>query len=111
VKRVRIVVSSGFGVDKCRVMADTRAPNDVAGTQQQRNQAVVGREGSRSPTGRLKSRIAPATFLEFGFRGSLVQNDPSLGFLQSNWIMNRYELLARYRYGMGMPLRAAYDVI
>ena len=30
--RVRIVVSSGFGVDKCRVMADTKAPIDVVGT-------------------------------------------------------------------------------
>jgi nicotinate phosphoribosyltransferase len=30
--RVRIVVSSGFGVDKCRVMADARAPIDVLGT-------------------------------------------------------------------------------
>ena len=30
--RVRIVVSSGFGVGKCRVMADTRAPIDVVGT-------------------------------------------------------------------------------
>lgn len=30
--RVRIVVSSGFGVAKCRVMADTRAPIDVVGT-------------------------------------------------------------------------------
>ena len=30
--RVRIVVSSGFGVDKCRVMADTHAPIDVVGT-------------------------------------------------------------------------------
>lgn len=30
--RVRIVVSSGFGVDKCRVMADARAPIDVMGT-------------------------------------------------------------------------------
>ena len=30
--RVRIVVSSGFGVDKCRVMADTNAPIDVVGT-------------------------------------------------------------------------------
>src|SRR3954468_4660899 len=30
--RVRIVVSSGFGVDKCRVMADTQAPIDVVGT-------------------------------------------------------------------------------
>jgi len=29
---VRIVVSSGFGVDKCRVMADARAPIDVVGT-------------------------------------------------------------------------------
>jgi nicotinate phosphoribosyltransferase len=29
---VRIVVSSGFGVSKCRVMADTRAPIDVVGT-------------------------------------------------------------------------------
>jgi nicotinate phosphoribosyltransferase len=31
-KKVRIVVSSGFGVDKCRVMADARAPIDVVGT-------------------------------------------------------------------------------
>ena len=30
--RVKIVVSSGFGVAKCRVMADTRAPIDVVGT-------------------------------------------------------------------------------
>jgi nicotinate phosphoribosyltransferase len=30
--RVRIVASSGFGVDKCRVMADARAPIDVVGT-------------------------------------------------------------------------------
>ncbi len=30
--KVRIVASSGFGVDKCRVMADTRAPIDVVGT-------------------------------------------------------------------------------
>ncbi len=30
--RVRIVVSSGFGVGKCRVMADTQAPIDVVGT-------------------------------------------------------------------------------
>lgn len=30
--RVRIVVSSGFSVDKCRVMADARAPIDVVGT-------------------------------------------------------------------------------
>jgi len=30
--RARIVVSSGFGVDKCRVMADARAPIDVVGT-------------------------------------------------------------------------------
>jgi len=29
---VRIVVSSGFGVDKCRVMAEARAPIDVVGT-------------------------------------------------------------------------------
>jgi nicotinate phosphoribosyltransferase len=29
---VRIVASSGFGVDKCRVMADTKAPIDVVGT-------------------------------------------------------------------------------
>lgn len=28
----RIVVSSGFGTDKCRVMADARAPIDVVGT-------------------------------------------------------------------------------
>ncbi len=31
-KAVKIVASSGFGVDKCRVMADTRAPLDVVGT-------------------------------------------------------------------------------
>ena len=30
--RVRIVVSSGFNVDKCRVMADAQAPIDVVGT-------------------------------------------------------------------------------
>ena len=30
--RVRIVVSSGFGTDKCRVMADAKAPIDVVGT-------------------------------------------------------------------------------
>ena len=30
--RVRLVVSSGFNVDKCRVMADTQAPIDVVGT-------------------------------------------------------------------------------
>jgi nicotinate phosphoribosyltransferase len=30
--RVRIVASSGFGVDKCRVMADARAPIDLVGT-------------------------------------------------------------------------------
>ena len=30
--RVKIVVSSGFNVDKCRVMADARAPIDVIGT-------------------------------------------------------------------------------
>ena len=29
---VRIVASSGFGVDKCRVMADAHAPIDVVGT-------------------------------------------------------------------------------
>ncbi len=29
---VKIIVSSGFGVDKCRVMADARAPIDVVGT-------------------------------------------------------------------------------
>lgn len=29
---VRIVVSSGFSVDKCRVMADAKAPIDVVGT-------------------------------------------------------------------------------
>jgi nicotinate phosphoribosyltransferase len=29
---VRIVASSGFGVDKCRVMADARAPIDLVGT-------------------------------------------------------------------------------
>lgn len=30
--RVRIIASSGFGVAKCRVMADTQAPVDVIGT-------------------------------------------------------------------------------
>jgi nicotinate phosphoribosyltransferase len=30
--KVKIVASSGFGVDKCRVMADARAPVDVIGT-------------------------------------------------------------------------------
>ncbi len=30
--RVRIVASSGFGVEKCRVMADAKAPIDVVGT-------------------------------------------------------------------------------
>ncbi|MCW8085182.1 beta/alpha barrel domain-containing protein [Sabulicella glaciei] len=30
--RVRIVASSGFGVGKCRVMAESRAPVDVVGT-------------------------------------------------------------------------------
>jgi nicotinate phosphoribosyltransferase len=30
--RVRIIVSSGFNVDKCRVMADTNAPIDLVGT-------------------------------------------------------------------------------
>ncbi len=30
--QVRIVASSGFGTDKCRVMADARAPIDVVGT-------------------------------------------------------------------------------
>ncbi len=30
--RVRIVASSGFGVDKCRVMADAKAPIDMVGT-------------------------------------------------------------------------------
>jgi nicotinate phosphoribosyltransferase len=30
--RVRIIASSGFGVDKCRVMADAKAPIDVVGT-------------------------------------------------------------------------------
>ena len=30
--KVRIVVSSGFNVDKCRVMADCQAPIDVVGT-------------------------------------------------------------------------------
>ena len=32
IARVRIVASSGFGVDKCRVMADAKAPIDVVGT-------------------------------------------------------------------------------
>jgi nicotinate phosphoribosyltransferase len=31
-RRVRIVATSGFGVDKCRVMADAKAPIDVVGT-------------------------------------------------------------------------------
>jgi nicotinate phosphoribosyltransferase len=31
-KKVRIVASSGFGVEKCRVMADAKAPIDVVGT-------------------------------------------------------------------------------
>lgn len=31
-KNVRIVCSSGFDVDKCRVMADVNAPIDVIGT-------------------------------------------------------------------------------
>ena len=31
-QHVRIVASSGFGVDKCRVMADAKAPIDVVGT-------------------------------------------------------------------------------
>jgi len=31
-RNVRIVVSSGFGVEKCRVMADARAPIDLVGT-------------------------------------------------------------------------------
>jgi nicotinate phosphoribosyltransferase len=30
--KVKIVASSGFGVEKCRVMADARAPIDVVGT-------------------------------------------------------------------------------
>jgi nicotinate phosphoribosyltransferase len=30
--RVRIVGSSGFSVEKCRVMADAKAPLDVVGT-------------------------------------------------------------------------------
>ena len=30
--KVRIIASSGFGVDKCRVMADAKAPIDVVGT-------------------------------------------------------------------------------
>ena len=31
-QKVRIVASSGFGVEKCRVMADAKAPIDVVGT-------------------------------------------------------------------------------
>jgi nicotinate phosphoribosyltransferase len=31
-QRARIVASSGFGVEKCQVMADARAPIDVVGT-------------------------------------------------------------------------------
>ena len=30
--KVRIVGSSGFGVEKCKVMADAQAPLDVVGT-------------------------------------------------------------------------------
>ena len=30
--KVRIVASSGFGVGKCRVMAEAKAPIDVVGT-------------------------------------------------------------------------------
>jgi nicotinate phosphoribosyltransferase len=30
--KVGIVASSGFGVEKCRVMADAKAPIDVVGT-------------------------------------------------------------------------------
>jgi nicotinate phosphoribosyltransferase len=30
--KVRIVASSGFGVSKCRVMAEAKAPIDVVGT-------------------------------------------------------------------------------
>ncbi len=30
--KVKIIVSSGFGVEKCRVMADTKAPIDLVGT-------------------------------------------------------------------------------
>jgi nicotinate phosphoribosyltransferase len=29
---VKIIASSGFGVDKCRVMADAKAPIDTVGT-------------------------------------------------------------------------------
>ena len=32
IRKVQIVASSGFGVDKCRVMADAKAPIDVVGT-------------------------------------------------------------------------------
>jgi nicotinate phosphoribosyltransferase len=31
-RKAQIVVSSGFGVEKCQVMADARAPIDVVGT-------------------------------------------------------------------------------
>ena len=31
--KVRIVASSGFGVEKCRVMADAKAPIDVVGNK------------------------------------------------------------------------------
>jgi nicotinate phosphoribosyltransferase len=31
-ERVRIIVSSGFGVEKCSVMADSHAPIDIVGT-------------------------------------------------------------------------------
>jgi nicotinate phosphoribosyltransferase len=31
-RKVRIIASSGFSVDKCRVMAEARAPIDVIGT-------------------------------------------------------------------------------
>ncbi len=31
-RQAKIVASSGFGVDKCRVMADAHAPIDLVGT-------------------------------------------------------------------------------
>ena len=44
---VRVVVSSGFGVDKCRVMADAKAPIDVVGT------------GSLFPTPGMRRTLRP----------------------------------------------------
>lgn len=56
--RVKIVASSGFNVDKCRVMADVRAPIDVIGT------------GSHLPE-RWQETYATADIVEFGGRPSV----------------------------------------